>query len=152
MAHTVILKFRTRAGKASRCRKSGGCLSTSLAVAYSQGNDPAITFPIKLIYCWGRIDQGESGWKEAIDVVWDKTRDKLVQMNQGRWNGVHGHIGAVVATLLDLGWSPRSPLRWTDDQDVEWILYGAATGLKGDLQQIIGDSIQRKLWKTASKA
>ena len=41
LAPSVVGDFRTRAGKGTGVRKSGGCLTTALAIAFEPGNDPA---------------------------------------------------------------------------------------------------------------
>ena len=70
----------------------------------------------------------------------------------GRWNGVSGHIGAVIATLLDLGWDPVSPSTWKDNHGNLWALDGNSSSLKRDLQSIVGTTIQEQLWSKACQA
>ena len=55
IAPTVVGDFRTRAGKGTRARRSGGCLTTALAITSEPGNDPAQVFPVNLLQVWCRL-------------------------------------------------------------------------------------------------
>eukprot|EP00959_Pyramimonas_sp_CCMP1952_P469423 9494906-Pyramimonas_sp.AAC.1 len=43
---------------------------------------------------------------------WHRIRGRLDILASKRWRRVRGPIGAVVATLLDVGWKPVSPVEW----------------------------------------
>ena len=120
LAPTVIGGFRTRAGKGTGVRKSGGCLTTALATAFEPGNDPAQVLVVSLLQVWCKQWASDPKWHSAISWVWDRTRARLELKHLGRWNGVTGHIGAVLATLVDLGWDPMEPAKWKDDQGTLW--------------------------------
>ena len=152
LAPTVIGGFRTRAGQGTGVRKPGGCLTTALATAFEPSNDPAQVLVVSLLQVWCRLWASDPKWHSAISEVWVRTRARLEQKHLGRWNGVSGHIGAVIATLLDLGWSPVSPSTWRDNRGILWALDGDSPSLKKDLQSIIGSTIQEQLWAKASLA
>lgn len=63
-----------------------------------------------------------------------------------------GHIGAVIATLLDLGWDPLSPATWKDGEGNTWALDGTSASLKRDIQGVVGKAIQDQLWTKAASA
>jgi hypothetical protein len=124
--------------KGTGVRKSGGCLTTALAITFEPGNDPAQAFPISLLQVWCKLWASDPKWQAAISEVWDRTRKRLESKHLGRWNGVTGHIGAVIATLLDLGWDPVGPATWKDNRGHLCALDSNSSSLKKDLQSIIG--------------
>ncbi len=67
---------------------------------------------------------------------------RLRKMSQGRWEWVHGRIGAVIATLLDMGWTPTKPNTWTDDAGNDWGIDASSSGLSGDLHKVISNSVK----------
>ena len=103
LAPTVVGEFRTRAGKGTGVRKSGGCLTTALAIAFEPGNEPAKIFLVSLLQVWCRQWASDPKWQAAISEVWNRTRKRLEGKRLGRWNAVTGHIGAVIAPLQPLG-------------------------------------------------
>ena len=131
LAPTVVRGFRTKSGKGTGARKSGGCLTTSLATAFGPENDPAQTFTISLLTVWCKLWASEPQWQAAIKEVWNRVKTRLQAKHLGRWNGVTGHIGAVIATLLDLGWDPASPATWKDPEGQEWHSTATLPVLKG---------------------
>ena len=124
LAPTIVQQFRTRSGKGTGVRKSGGCLTTSLATSFGPENDPAQVFTISLLQVWCKLWTAEPKWQAAINEVWNRTKLRLQEKHMGRWNGVTGHIGAVIATLLDLGWDPTSPATWKDNEGQVWAMDG----------------------------
>ena len=60
-------------------------------------------------------------------------------------------MGAVSATLMDLGWTPCSPTIWTDPGGNQWDIDPKAPGVAVHLKAVVAEYIEKDLWKQASK-
>ena len=70
--------------------------------------------PVELLVYWTSVLKELQHLERAIQSVWQSSLMKLRQAPR-RWLKVHGHIDAVIATLIDLGWNPELPTQWVDD-------------------------------------
>ena len=77
LAPTVVGDFRTRAGKGTGVKKSGGCLTAALAITFEPMNDPAQAFPVNVLQVWCRLWASDPKWQSAISEVWSKIRIRL---------------------------------------------------------------------------
>eukprot|EP00959_Pyramimonas_sp_CCMP1952_P232858 4866542-Pyramimonas_sp.AAC.1 len=53
-----------------------------------------------------------------IALSWGKILSRLRLAGTRRWRIVKGPIGATVATLMDIGWIPHSPMIWESESHV----------------------------------
>ena len=67
-----------------------------------------------------------------------------------KWKRVTGYLGAVLVTLVDIGWKPKAPLQWDDDTGEPWELDPSDpsfdTTFCGHLQRCISTEV----WKRAA--
>eukprot|EP00959_Pyramimonas_sp_CCMP1952_P282687 5908449-Pyramimonas_sp.AAC.1 len=89
--------------------------------------------------------------------TWECVRSRLRFAGSRRWRVVKGPIASTIATLLDVGWGPRSPMEWISDQDLPWRVPSFVDAefdyFHGDFTNILDDtedSVGRQLWATAS--
>ena len=59
-------------------------------------------------------------------------------------------MGAVIATLRDIGWDPNSPTRWTDPDEQQWDFDPGSPGLHHDLKHHLAHHITKQLWTKSS--
>ena len=56
------------------------------------------------------------GWR-----LWVEERQRLLQLEpKKRWRSVRGPVGAMILTLLRIGWSPKGPAVWQDCEKFAW--------------------------------
>ena len=59
-------------------------------------------------------------------------------------------MGGVIATLMDMGWRPDGPTRWTDPAGSCWDIDPTTPGVRHQLQDVLAEFIEADLWKKAS--
>ena len=109
---TSINKMRAAAGIAA-LGKGGQCTTTAIALAFKYGSDPAIKIRLEIVRQWLAI------WvllsddeKSKVRHVWPKHLRRLQPVT--RWSVAKGPIGAVIATLTDIGWKAVAPDCWRE--------------------------------------
>ena len=96
--------------------KAGWCTTTIIQLE-CPGIDPAVRVKTDIVKghmdTWLKLHELRLPIKRA----WAVTKKKLLSHppNQ-RWRHVHGPLAATIATMLDEGWQPQEPGRWTDGQ------------------------------------
>jgi ribonuclease HI len=146
----------TRRGAASVCapKRSGRCLTALLALEYGK-DDPAVAIPIGLFREWLNL-MTDPAFHARAEAAWGTIRMDLEKNAKSRWRKIGGPTAAVIATLLDVGWTPCASNLWISPDAVEWELTPTnCTGLDvwdpTDLLDAIESSIYKNLWGSASK-
>jgi hypothetical protein len=93
-------------------KRSGGCTTTAYALTVGQDSDPEINVRMELLRIWLEVVASTSVPKTALQKVWSQQQQRLAAPR--KWGQVKGPLGAVLATLHDLGWEPSEPTRWTE--------------------------------------
>ena len=75
----------------------------------------------------------------------------MVDLEGRHWSIAHCFIGNVIATLLDMNWSPYFPYAWKDDQGNVWTLEGSICDKRPFMTEIIHAS-RKVQWANAAKA
>jgi hypothetical protein len=59
-------------------------------------------------------------------------------------------MGATIATLFDINWGPISPTQWMMPDKCAYADLDKASFNEYELAEVLGKSIQDKLWETAA--
>jgi hypothetical protein len=104
---------------------------------------------VELIQSWLQVIATTGIRHEALSRVWAK-QVKLLD-GPRRWSEIKGPMGAVIATLVDLGWQPQGPTRWADPQGDIWQIDPRRAGVIPLVLAKIRRSCIRLLWKKAGE-
>ena len=148
MAPSTVVKLKATLAVCSCLRKSGGCTTTSLQMEGGVVSDPEYFIRSELFSTWLDVWGEHSRIHLAIGQVWAGLVDKLSVPS--RWNRVKGIIGAVIATLFDIGWIPQEPSKWVDPQGVLWVFDYTSPHLNGRFFQNLQEQIQAIIWAKAA--
>ena len=99
---------------------------------------------------WLEVNIHMAGWETAIARAWNKEVSRLTAA-RSRWQKVNGHMGAVIATLLDMEWAPLGPMRWKDPSGQEWEISPGEPAVKGQMKQVLQQAIVRQQWAKAAQ-
>eukprot|EP00959_Pyramimonas_sp_CCMP1952_P071537 1494270-Pyramimonas_sp.AAC.1 len=72
-------------------------------------------------------------WREhpelhaRVATAWVSIRRRLLLTGSRRWRLVSGPSGATIATLMDIGWAPHSPMQW-ESAVATWTIPSHADG------------------------
>ena len=146
---SLLRRLRASAARALPEYRNGACTTTILAIAMDR-QDPAISLRLEIIDSWLDLwkshPQRRSIWKKS----WESAYTALLKLRpKARWRLVTGGISALICTLLDMAWDPKSADRWTSDDGVIWGLTGEPCD-EVTMHCEIEKSIRRQLWKKAA--
>ena len=103
---------------------------------------------IEMLQSWQEVLAKTQVPEQALSKVW---RQKVAAIKgTQRWNKVAGPMGAVIATLGDLGWKPTSPWSWELSPGVSLELGGGIGGAKWEIGRQVQKVVEEQLWKQAS--
>ena len=148
-APTTLMKMRALFGACCGSRNAGGCTTTAIRMAFDFRMDPMVKQPVELLVMWVSILRDVSHLRSAIERIWDASRLRLLSTRR-RWMR-DGHIDAVIATLLDLGWDPIQPTKWTDEDDNDWALDVDNQTVISERTHVIETSADRRVWRMAAQ-
>jgi hypothetical protein len=149
LAPTTVRKLRQQFAGAAMLRRTGGCTTTAFGLTVGLSKDPTIGLRMELFGSWLEVAVNPSIPKLGLERVWGQLRDSLA--GPRRWHQVRGPMGAVVATLRDLGWKPDSPTQWTDPDGHHWDIDPGAPGVAVQLKALVAEFIEKDLWRQAGK-
>ena len=129
--------------------RSGQCTTTTIAIGLGQKADPAIALRMKIIRSWVDLWFANPSCHKLWFKSWAVLTKKL--SCEHRWRKVHGTIGTVICTLLDIGWKPHSPCRWGEPDHLGGTWELREKGEMADLLHEIQNSILSMIWEKASQ-
>ncbi|CAK0841205.1 unnamed protein product [Prorocentrum cordatum] len=151
-------QLRRRAGHAVGGAARGRCLTSVLAATVGL-HDPFIALRVQLVASWCSLWFSDVSLHGRIRRAWPRVLGALRRAGKWRWRRAQGPVGALQATLLDMGWDPRAASVWVrpaaEGVD-EGRLAGAAddsfhtcADFSGVLQDVEEDR-RRQLWQSAA--
>ena len=154
MAPTRIAQIRRAGGATVSHSQRGRCLTTRLSIEMGD-DDPAISIPASTIAAW--IDFLVTFPDELGRAVraWKPIRRSLSKRKH-KWRGIKGPISAVICTLCDAGWNPKTPNCWVDPEGREWTfpVEPVHANIPPDftlLKEAFAESRRLAVWKKAAK-
>ena len=101
-------------------RKGSWC-STTLLALNDPLRDPSAVYPARLLSEFAHIWRVHPDLYHDITRVWASLRVDFADCpDHLRWRRVFGPVSAALATLRDLGWLPRGPDYWVDNDAYIW--------------------------------
>jgi hypothetical protein len=149
LAPTTVKRLRQQFAGAAMLRRTGGCTTTAFGLTVGLSKDPTVGLRMELFGSWLEVAVNPSIPKQGLEKVWGQLRESLA--GPRRWHQVRGPMGAVVATLMDLGWKPGSPTSWTDPDGIQWDIDPSAPGVAVQLKAVVAEFIEKDLWRQASQ-
>jgi ribonuclease HI len=149
LAPTAILQIRRQFAAAAMIRRSGGCTTTAFALTVGPDSDPMVSIRVELLQCWLQVASTTTVQPVALEKVWCKQAKTLA--GPLRWGKVKGPMGAVIATLMDLGWQPEGPTRWGDPQGNRWQIDPRRAGVIPLVLAKIRQSCTSLVWRKANE-
>jgi hypothetical protein len=134
---------------------SPGRSITAFIAAQPRCQDPAVAMRCKLFHQWF-INWGlYPASRERQRAAWPIIRAKCLARGPLRWLAAEALIGAVVCTLLDLGWQPLAADHWQDEEGDSWqlqegTLWSGGRPCDGTILQALARSCERLVWKAAA--
>ena len=110
LAPSTVARLRQQFGVASLIRRPGGCTTAAFRFNVGLEKDPTIQLRQELLITWLQVVASSTVPARALYKVWKGLKIHLADAAR-RWHRVQRPMGAVVATLLDLGWDPFGPTR-----------------------------------------
>jgi len=101
---------------------AGRSATIDIAVCLGKRKEPFLLTTVALVREWLKW------WRRSPDQhiratrVWMAIKKTMVgeKLAKKRWSLARGPIGALIATLLEIGWVPCGPTRWKDQGDALW--------------------------------
>jgi hypothetical protein len=132
----------------SSCRYPGGCATTAIRLAYHETADPFQFGRLQLLGEWLATQPDLQDQQKALERAWGKLVEQL-EGSPRRWSMVKGTISAVIATLMDLEWEPRSPTMWVDSDGEEFHI--PTCDHDRLLKYALSGAVNQQVWQAASK-
>ena len=158
IASGAMRTLRDQVARASGYYHEGGCITTTLAIALGQSNDPHTRHVLDKVTWWLKHWACNPKEHPALEKTWAKLLPKLAKNEPWACNYVKGPTGALIKALCELGWDPETPSKWVrPSSDPEnpyvWQLEGLCTKDGGCLQAILADieeDCNSQLWAKAA--
>ena len=147
-SRTAVRNIRRMAGYASGINQTGRCLTTAIALAYGQYEDPAITIFRKQVATYCELFQRHVVEDKLLVKAWQQIQARLWKKGKPSWGGVRGIISATILTLWDNGWKPARADIWVDPEGHSWTLTREQD--VADLLKYIRETTRMVLWRKAS--
>ena len=153
MPPSTVLSVRRGASAACAPKRNGRCLTALLAIEYGK-EDPAVSIPVGLFREWFAL-MADSSYHMRAEAAWDTILGDLSINAKSRWRKIAGPTHAVIATLLDLEWTPLTSRCWISADGVEWSVAlsdndTGATWDPSDFLDCIADAAAKQLWSRAA--
>ena len=110
---SALRQLRANAAAAASL-KIGGCATSTIALNYPFGSDPAIQARLAVLQHWlGLWASSPPDRKASISAVWPRQLALLsaVQLTR-KWVMARGPLRATIVVLLELGWRPIASSAW----------------------------------------
>ena len=154
MPPSTVRSVRRGAGAACAPKRHGRCLTATLAIEYGK-DDPGIAIPVALFREWFEL-MSDSSYHMRAEAAWHTIVEDLAANAKSRWRKITGPTHAIIATLLDLGWTPLTSRCWIDSDGVDWsvALSDNSTGAvwdPTDFLDCVTNALAKQLWSKAAK-
>ncbi|CAK0827060.1 unnamed protein product, partial [Prorocentrum cordatum] len=111
---------RARAADLAGHTTGGRCTATVMLLHY-QDDEPKMSAIIDQVKNWFQFWVANPDMRERVRRGWRAVLKKLIYTRpRARWRCITGPMGALILSLRELGWTPRAPDMWIDDQGDEW--------------------------------
>ncbi|CAK0857540.1 unnamed protein product [Prorocentrum cordatum] len=111
IAPSNVTKGRRLAAAAAAGKGPGRCLRPAMAVLY-HAKDPGVQLRVQLVREWLAQWLSQPQLHKRARRIWASVHQKLLRSKGAKWRKVYGQVAAVIATLLDAGWSPFTAGHW----------------------------------------
>ncbi|CAK0889237.1 unnamed protein product, partial [Prorocentrum cordatum] len=127
----------------------GRCTSTTLLLRY-RDDEPKMAALAQQVKEWFHFWARHSELRDRVRLGWRAVLKRLLYLRpRARWKCATGPAGAIILALRDIGWIPRAPDVWIDDEGSEWRHLGNDGGSAQDLVKAIKSTVTRQLWRQA---
>ncbi|CAK0878929.1 unnamed protein product, partial [Prorocentrum cordatum] len=127
----------------------GRCTSTTLLLRY-QDDEPKRAALAQQVKEWFHFWARHPKLRDRVRLGWRAVLKRLLHVRpRARWKCVTGPMGAITLALRDIGWIPRAPDAWIDDEGSEWRRLGNDDDGAQDLVKAIKSTVTRQLWRQA---
>ena len=148
-----ILALRRGAGAMLSHSNRGRCLTTRLAIEMGD-KDPGVSVPLSLLTAWFAYLVTCPEDRARILAVWPRIA-KTLRHPKTRWRHIRGPAAAVIATLLDAGWSAPSADVWEQPDGTTWHFSTEFMAADfpdfSDVKAAFAADLKKQLWAAASK-
>ncbi|CAK0870501.1 unnamed protein product [Prorocentrum cordatum] len=128
----------------------GGRCAASVLLLHYQDDDPKMSVVKDQVKQWFQFWEAHPELRERVRRGWRAVLKRLIYLRpRSRWRCVTGPMGALIMMLRELGWTPRAPGHWLDDQGNEWKHMGDAADSYDELYEALCSSVRRDLWQQA---
>ena len=145
---TTLKRLRATLVSAAPGYRFGTCTTTLLALTSTP--DPAIHFPLEQVMTWIDLWRDSPEMRPRLQRAWQRIRTTMSSKTAtARWRHARGPLGALIATLLDHGWTPTAADRWEDPAGQGWQIDGDPYD-HTHLHQHLHHAFGKKLWQQAA--
>ena len=112
-------------------------------------SDPCVSLRKELFQSWLQVLSSTKIPMGAVRRAWEHQKES--HTHSRRWQKVKGPMGAVIATLADLGWQPHTPTRWEDHEGEVWEIDPQRPGVVPQVLERVQERCRRLAWRKASE-
>ena len=145
-------KLRTQLAELAGGWKSGRCVTSAIALAVGQQEDPAVTSLLVSVGEWLKFWGNQPALQQSQVIrAWVSARRRLQAMPQRRrWHWVRGPMTSLIVQLLEIEWTPLFPHAWISPAGTRW-QYSARCEDLSDLNDALEQAVMARYWKRASE-
>jgi hypothetical protein len=121
LAPSTLRLLRSQIAGMTGCMRPGGCATTCIRLTFGAEADPRLYGRLQLFEAWFYILDDLGPDDRELQLAWSKTV-KTLEATKRPWQRVKGTMAAVIASLLDLQWTPRRADEWLDSDGEEFAL------------------------------
>ncbi|CAK0800628.1 unnamed protein product [Prorocentrum cordatum] len=141
---------RARAADLAGHATGGRCIATVMLLP-CQDDEPKMSALMDQVKNWFQPWVATPDMRGRVRRRWRAVLKKLICTRpRARWKCVTGPMGALILSFRELGWTPRAPDAWVDDQGDEWRRVSDHDSCD-ELYQALGESVRRELWRAAAQ-
>ena len=148
MSPTAVRQYRANFATAQSSWRHGTCSTTLLAITQYPMVDPGVALRADLFHQWFQAVHDMPKLRLQLKRHWNVLRPKL--QGPTRWSRVHDQMGAVIATLVDLGWQPVWMDLWTSPSGECCKLDYGDPSLGYQFEQELKQHMVADLWRHAA--
>ena len=109
IAPTVLRRHRGATVAGTGLTKRGICSTTAFRLTLARHSDPLVAHPIRQFRLWTDLLHAHPDTRAELGHVWSRVVARVSVPS--RWRRVRGPATAFAARVLDMGWTPHTPLR-----------------------------------------
>ena len=128
--------IRSQIRKGFNFQKVGGCTATAFLCHGYSHKDPMLTLALGgVIDYLETLESLPKHFRLAIQAIWEQLLDSLA--GPSRWARVTGPLSAVIATLWEFGFEPRSYSEWLDPKGCLWTFNADEPNFIGAAKEVL---------------